>query len=226
MLVQGIVLTSTGIFANINNNINTSTVKVVDSKKDKENTWLAEHLVSFNAEFASRSVSLHWNLAEAKIAGHFNVERSIDGEHFEKIGEVNAEAISSFNYSFNDNVRSSVARKNDLYYRLQQVDGESSSYSKVLIVRMYETHSVASISVTPDPTINDIQVNVQLKESSFVVIKINDREGNEIMKRTEKADGGTNTFSLSGTNKLKPGDYKLEIIVNSNERMTMHLIKS
>jgi hypothetical protein len=227
LLVQGIVLTSSGIFANINNNgINKPIAKVVASIKDKENTWLAEHLVSFNAEFASRAVSLHWNLAEAKIAGHFNVERSFDGEHFEKVGEVNAEAISSYTYSYNDNIKASVARKNDLYYRLEQVDGENSSYSKVLIVRMYETHSVASISVTPDPTINDIQVNVQLKESSFVVMKINDKDGNEVLKKTAKADEGTNIFSLEKTSKLKPGNYKLEIIVNSNERMVMQLIKS
>src|SRR5579871_626916 len=224
LLVQGIILTSTGIFANINNNIHKPSVKVVDYRKDKENTWLAEHLVKFSAEFESRSVSLHWNLAGAKIAGHFNIERSIDGERFEKIGEVNAENISD--YSFNDNIKTSVARKNDLYYRLQQVDGENSSYSKVLIVRMYETHSVASISVTPDPTINDIQVNVQLKESSFVVMKINDKDGNEVMKKTAKGDEGINIFSLEKTSKLKPGNYKLEIVVNSNERMVMQLIKS
>jgi methionine-rich copper-binding protein CopC len=91
---------------------------------------------------------------------------------------------------------------------------------------MFETHSVASISVTPDPTINDIQVNVNLKESSFVVMKISDSNGDEVMKKTAKADDGSNTFSLSGTSKLKPGNYKLEIIVNSNERMTMQLLKS
>jgi hypothetical protein len=227
LLVQGIVLTTTGIFANVNNkNTGFHTYKVVAADKEKENTWLAEHLVSFNAEFSSRTISLHWNLAGAKTAGHFNIERSLDGENFEKVGEVTADAISSHVYSFNDNMKASVIRKNDLYYRLQQVDGENTSYSKVLIVRMYETHSVASISVTPDPTINDIQVNVQLKESSFVVMKINDSRGNVVIKKTAKADEGTNIFSLAGTSKLSPGNYKLEIIVNSNERMVMQLIKS
>jgi hypothetical protein len=227
LLMHGIALTSTGIFANINNiGIHSTKETVAELKKEKENTWLAEHLVSFNAEYSSRSIGLHWNLATEKISGHFNVERSFDGEHFEKVGEVNAKAISFSSYSFIDYVKPSVARKNDLYYRLQQVDGENSSFSKVLIVRMYNTHSVASISVTPDPTINDIQVNVQLKESSFVVMKVINTDGDEIMKKTSKADEGENIFSLDGTSKLKPGNYKLEIIVNSNERMTMQLIKS
>jgi methionine-rich copper-binding protein CopC len=74
--------------------------------------------------------------------------------------------------------------------------------------------------------VNDIQVNVQLKESSFIVMKISDSEGGEVLKKTAKADEGSNTFSLYGTSKLKPGNYKLEIIVNSNERMVMQLIKS
>ena len=230
LLVQGIVLTTTGVFANINNHKKFTSYSYEDTlvaaKKTSAKGLLAERLVSFKGEYSSRAMDLHWNLAGKKTDGHFNIERSLDGDHFEKVGEVNAGSASSSVYSFTDNIKPSVARKNDLYYRLQQVDGENNSYSKVLIVRMYETHSVASISVTPDPTINDIQVNVQLKESSFVVMKISDSEGSEVMKKTSKADEGSNTFSLYGTSKLKPGNYKLEIIVNSNERMVMQLIKS
>ena len=195
------------------------------SKKPLANALLSERLVSFNAEFVSRSVAIHWNLAGQKVTGHFNVERSLDGEHFKKVGEVNANS-SSPEYCFYDNIKAYLIKKNDLYYRLQQVDGDDNSYSKVLVVRMYMTHSVASISVTPDPTVNDIQVNVQLKESSYVVMKIKDSNGDEIMKRGEKVGEGTNSFSLEGTNKLKPGNYKLDIIVNSNEKLTMDLIKS
>jgi hypothetical protein len=226
--VQGIVLTSTGIFANVNNNrLNNfrSEDTLASVKKTSAKTLFAERLISFNGDYINRAVDLHWNLAGQKTDSHFNIERSFDGERYEKVGEVTA-GSASFVYSYSDNIKPSVARRNDLYYRLQEVDGTNNSYSKVLIVRMFETHSVASISVTPDPTINDIQVNVNLKESSFVVMKISDSNGDEVMKKTAKADDGSNTFSLSGTSKLKAGNYKLEIIVNSNERMTMQLIKS
>ena len=231
LLIQGvgIVLATTGILSNVHNKsllIFSSEDTVGVTKKTSAKTFLAERLLSFNAEFSNRVVGLRWNLAGEKGNGHFNIERSLDGEHFEKVGEVNTVALSLSSYSFNDKIKSSVARKNDLYYRLEQIEGENSSYSKVLIVRMYNTHSVASISVTPDPTINDIQVNVQLKESSFVVMKVSNSNGDEVMKKTAKADEGTNAFSLDGTSKLKPGNYKLEIIVNSNERMVMQLIKS
>ncbi len=230
LLVQAIVLTTTGIFANINNHMSFRYYFPEDttasSKKASLKNLLAESLTSFNGAYTNRAVDLHWNLAGKKALSHFNIERSLDGEHYDKVGEVDNGTTASSVYAFTDNIKPAIARKNDLYYRLQLVDADNNSYSKVLIVRMYETHSVSSISVTPDPTINDIQVNVQLKASSFVVMKITDFNGNEVMKKTGKADDGLNTFSLDGTSKLKPGSYKLEIIVNSNERMVMQLIKS
>jgi len=45
------------------------------------------------------------------------------------------------------------------------------------------------------------------------------------MKQSTRADLGANVFSLAGTSKLKPGTYQLEVIINSNERMTMQLVK-
>ncbi len=70
-----------------------------------------------------------------------------------------------------------AARKSDLYYRLRQIDGANRvTYSKVLIVRSYGSKSVEAVSVTPDPNVNDIQVNVQLKEKSFVMVRVTDEK--------------------------------------------------
>jgi hypothetical protein len=96
----------------------------------------------------------------------------------------------------------------------------------VLIVRTYETKSVAAVTVTPDPTVNDIQVNVQLKENSFVVMKVTDNNGSEVMKKTAHGALGANNYNLEGTSRLQPGMYLLEVIINSNERLTMKLAKS
>jgi hypothetical protein len=99
-------------------------------------------------------------------------------------------------------------------------------YSKVLIVRMYQSKTVMAMSVTPDPGINDILVNVQLKERSYVVMTVKDKNGDEIIKQQAFGDNGSNMFDIEGTHQLVPGNYELEIIVNSSERMTMTLAKS
>jgi hypothetical protein len=229
LLVQGIVLATTGVFANtyINNNVVKDTVTA--SKNVVAKTMLTERMISFNAAYMSHEIDLNWNITNGNKYDYFIVERSIDGNSFEKVGEVkgNSEASAVTDYSFADFVRPSVARKNDLYYRIKQIDAQNNaSYSKMLIVRMYNSKSVAAVSVTPDPTVNDILVNVQLKENSFVVMTVKDNNGNQLMKKAERADNGSNAYSLDGTSKLKPGTYQLEVIINSNERMTMQLIKS
>jgi hypothetical protein len=55
---------------------------------------------------------------------------------------------------------------------------------------------------------------------------VTNKEGNEIMRKSVEGNDGDNKYALKGTSKLQPGDYTLEIMVNSNERMVLHLIKS
>jgi hypothetical protein len=225
LVVQAILFATAGAFAlplsYAKNDTSVNSNKLISPK-----IILTEKLVSFNATYVRNAVDLHWNINAVNYSNHFDIERSVDGINFEKVGD--AKQISSSNeYSFEDNFKASLARNNDLYYRLKQTDANNKSvYSKVLIVRSYNSKSVEAISVTPDPSVNDIEVNVQLKQSSYVVMKVTNKEGNEVMRKSVEGDNGDNKYALSGTSKLQAGDYTLEIIVNSNERMILHLIKS
>jgi hypothetical protein len=184
-------------------------------------------LTSFEALYSRKEVALNWNAGSDNHSRIFEVERSLDGEYYKKIGEVKAEeAVASGQYIFNDKMHEQE-RKNDLYYRLRQVDGNNRvTYSKVLILRSYGTKSVAAVSVTPDPNVNDIQVNVQLKEKSFVMVRVTDNNGSELIKQSAIGDFGSNVYNIEGTSQLQPGMYQLEVIINSNERLTMKLAKS
>jgi hypothetical protein len=184
-------------------------------------------LLSFEALYSRKEVAVNWNTATDNHSNVFEVERSLDGEYYKKVGEVRAtEAVAAGQYTFIDKMHEQE-RKNDLYYRLRQVDGNNRvTYSKVLILRSYGTKSVAAVSVTPDPNVNDIQVNVQLKEKSFVMVRVMDTNGSELIKQTAMGDLGSNVYNIEGTSQLQPGTYELEVIINSNERLTMKLAKS
>ncbi|HEX4373599.1 MAG TPA: hypothetical protein VHZ50_09885 [Puia sp.] len=225
LVVQAILFTTVGAFA-MPFSFAKNDTSVNSSKLLSPKVILTEKLVSFNATYVRNAVDLHWNINAVNYSNHFDIERSVDGINFEKVGD--AKQISSSNeYSFEDNFKASLARNNDLYYRLKQTDANNKSvFSKVLIVRSYNSKSVEAISITPDPSVNDIEVNVQLKQSSYVVMKVTNKEGNEIMRKSVEGADGDNKYALAGTSKLQAGDYTLEIIVNSNERMTLHLIKS
>lgn len=170
-------------------------------------------------------VELSWAATAQKDNDHFDVERSFDGYRWEKAGTQPAEKEQAA-YSFVDKVSRNTASKKDLYYRLKQVDAEgNTAYSRLLVVRVYNTRSLKMVSVTPHPALNDIAVNVQLNERSYVVMKVLDGSGSEIMRKALNADEGANSYLMDGTNKLQPGPYSLEVTVNSRERMNVKLLK-
>jgi hypothetical protein len=231
LLVHTTLLTTVGAWAGHGNFVDTGSVSTTASAKASRTSTIVLYgsLVRFDAAYGINFFNLNWNTRTESLFDHFEVERSVDGINFKKVGEIKALGLSTNeeNYSFRDNIRPVLARTRDLYYRLKQVDPSGSyCYSKVLIARMYNTESVAALSVTPDPVINDILVNVQVKENAFVVMKVKDRDGNELLRKTaHAAAGGLNTFQLDDTHQLQAGEYQLEVIVNSNERMVVKLIK-
>jgi hypothetical protein len=225
IISQAILLSVTSVFAlGTNPNNSSSTANGGPASQ----IILKGSLVSFNAASGRNFFTLSWNALPESSCDHFEVERSLDGVHYDKMGEVrgNAESLNEEAYSFKDNFHPVTARKYDFYYRLKQVDADGQiSYSKVLIARMFNTRTLASLSVTPDPAMNDILVNAQLKEDSYLVMRITDMDGNLMIRKTKKVENGFRTFSLDGSSQLKPGKYMLEVIVNSNERLTMQLEK-
>ncbi len=182
-------------------------------------------LTSFQAMYSRKEIAISWNKATDNHSTLFEVERSLDGTYFQKVGEVKV-AEASQEYSFADKMHEAT-RKSDIYYRLRQIDNANRvTYSKVLIVRSYGSKSVEAVSVTPDPNVNDIQVNVQLKEKSFVLVRVTDEKGSELIRRTAMGENGANMYNIEGTSALQPGMYQLEVIINSNETLTMKLAKS
>lgn len=212
-------------------NTNATSYKIIPDTSSNTSTnskslILRGNLSSFNASYGRNYFELNWNTVAGDF-DHFEIERSLDGQKYETIGTVNNKAtVSEGQYNFRDRFRTAVALNNDFYYRLKQVESNGNIvYSKVLIARMYNTKSLASLSVTPDPMANDILVNVQLNENSYVVMKVSDEKGNLLLKEGKKAENGANTYTLEGTHNLQPGLYTLEVTVNSKERMVMKLAK-
>ncbi len=182
-------------------------------------------LTSFQALYSRKEVAINWNTAPDNHSKTFEIERSLDGEYYKKVGEVTANNNGQ-EYVFSDKMHEQE-RKNDLYYRIRQIDNAGRvTYSKVLILRSYGSKSVEAVSVTPDPNVNDIQVNVQLKEKAFVMVRVMDEKGGEVIKQSAMGDNGSNMYNIEGTSGLQPGMYQLEVIINSNERLTMRLAKS
>ncbi|HYE56565.1 MAG TPA: Ig-like domain-containing protein [Chitinophagaceae bacterium] len=187
---------------------------------------LADFTASVND---ANDVTVSWATTYEQGSSHFIVERSYDGVNFEDAGKVKA-AGNSFNkkeYAFTEKVRNGVSNKKDLFYRLRMVDNNGrEELTRVLVLRLFKTTSLKMVSVTPNPVVNDINVQVQLKTNAYIVMKVTSNSGVEVARKSIRGNEGQNVFTLDGTSKLKPGIYMLEVIINSNERISVKLVKN
>jgi hypothetical protein len=222
-----LIVLPAGLFARSSSSISKENSDTASNSNSDKRLILHGSLSAFNAAYNKNYFELNWNTVAGNF-DHFEIERSFDGEKYERIGSVsNLKDISADGqYAFRDHFHYALASKNDFYYRIKQVETNGNIiYSKVLIARMYNTRSLASLSVTPDPLANDILVNVQLNQDSYVMMKVIDEQGNLLLKEGKKAGNGPNVYTLEGTHSLHPGMYTLEVTVNSKEKMIMKLSK-
>jgi len=95
----------------------------------------------------SSSVALNWSTSFEENSNAFFILRSIDGIHFEKIGQVNSSINSNTltHYSFiDDNAPSGI-----VYYKIQEVDyNGTSTYSRVVSLNGSES---ISFKLLPNP---------------------------------------------------------------------------
>jgi hypothetical protein len=190
---------------------------------------LAQSLNDFKGFYQEDGkVEIKWVTNFEQNCDRFEVERSFDGANWTTAGTLPGQGVSTNKqaYNFVDKVGRNIVHKNDLYYRLKQVNlDKKTSFSKILVVRVFNKKSLRMVSVTPNPVKNDISVNVQLNENSFVVMKIVNTDGNEMMRKSQRVEEGQNSFIMDGSNKLTPGMYFLEVTVNSKDRMVAKLLK-
>ncbi len=183
-------------------------------------------LVDFKGAYKyNGNVELIWNTSGNNSIDKFDLERSYDGRKWETAGTINNEDKTNI-YAYIDYVGKGAALKKDIYYRLKQTNADGNVLlSKLLVVRVYNTKTLTMISVTPNPSMNDITANVQLHENSYVSMRVLDADGNTVLRKLAEGVPGLNTFKVDGSSSLEPGSYILELIVNSNERMVVKLIK-
>jgi len=179
-------------------------------------------MVEFRGETnQAKKVVLRWKLSNSENF-RFAIEKSRDGENFSEVDTKNIKTESSGELTWTDAYPKTVN-----CYRLRMTDGNGQVfYSKVLVVQMFKTGQVSLVSATPDLMINDINVDVELKERSVVTMNILDQGGTIILQQKHAVEAGSGQFSIKGSNQLKPGDYYLNVVVNGEEKMRVRLIKS
>ncbi len=162
---------------------------------------LPVELINFNAERCKSGSCLSWATAAEINNDYFEVQRSIDGINFDKIGQVQGNGNSTIeqNYSYTD-IYSPVQ---NVYYRLKQVDYDGKYvFSDLRII------SGELIGLKLFPTIsNGENVFLDLKENGRedVKIKLINKFGQSFSTQPSQNESGE--IKIQGTESLSEGAY-------------------
>ena len=171
-------------------------------------------IISFTGNNNNTSIGLNWQSAnEPNDRGHFEIEKSVDGVTFTRIGQVNNQGFSYLpnNYAFADN--SPVNGAN--FYRLKIVsDNGMVKYSSVVKVLFGKTGR--GVMISPNPAVTEFTVSA--RGSSYTNLVITDRSGRAVLQ--QRLSGNNNTIDVS---RLPAGQYSVTLF-GAAEKTTEKLL--
>jgi hypothetical protein len=168
---------------------------------------------------------LTWATASEINNKGFEVQRSVDGKHFETIGFIKGNGSSSkvMNYKFVDENAFAKGQQpianSQFFYRLNQIDFDGKhECSQIVLVTKSQIKETAKVEVFPNPFNNDLFVDITNAASSATVAIFN-LQGKEVYNNAYSLQGGTTTLAIDGLVSLPIGMYSMHITSGGVTRM-------
>jgi len=162
---------------------------------------------------------VNWYTVDEKNTSSFDIERSIDGAHFEKVGNVNAGVNTNgrTNYQFNDNI-SSISNEKVIYYKIKLIDVDHKvSYSNTINVQQGNMNQ-ETVMIYPSPFTDIIHVDYMSADESALEMELTDLAGRTIQKKQQEVTKGINRLTIENLHALSTGNYFLKLIdINTGE---------
>ncbi len=185
-------------------------------------------LVQFDAKVAGSAVEVTWTTAEEKNNDFFSIERSEDGQNFEKIEEIDGAGNSSQLLKYKTMDHQPLAGIS--YYRLKQTDFDGKfSYSPLRAVNrgtasISDDPAMEVRSFGPNPFTDQFNVEYNLTQAGETSIMIFNMSGQVVFETSKNDDLGSNSFNYTDDKNLPPANYILQII-NGKEKVTKKIVK-
>lgn len=190
-------------------------------------TILPVRYSSFDAAVTDKGVTLKWVTSMETNNDHFEVERSFSSD-FSTIGLVlDAESLVNGNrtYRFKDN-SAALQGKTVAYYRLKQVDANGKyTYSNILAVRLQAVSGEVAMQTAPNPFTERLYVRFTAAENGTADIRISSLAGQQVVSKQSIASKGYNNLTVEGLNRLAPGMYVAQVMMNGSVIGTQKIIK-
>jgi hypothetical protein len=186
---------------------------VSNQKVSLNNTPLPLNLLSFDAEADDCNAALTWETASEKNFSHFEVMRSIDGNHFENIATVAGTNIAEGHvYTYSVHQDAAVA-----YYKLKLVDMDGSTTFSSDIRRVANNcNKTEGFVVYPNPANigSEVTVKYETQNKGKGNLLLCDITGRVLYTEPVQVEAGTNLFHFR-VNTLSAGTYIVKLAPDS-----------
>lgn len=180
-------------------------------------------LLSFNAtKNFNNGVDLNWSTASETSNDFFTIERSKDGDVFEKIMDVKGagNSTNTLNYKTVDN----EPLAGTSYYRLKQTDFDGKyKYSKLVAVTINKQQS---FTISPNPLslgkTNSFKIN-GISDAKKIKVRITDMQGKLMLEKTF-INQHSEELIICPLTGLTPGVYLINLFYNQSDTYTQKLI--
>ncbi|HYE55044.1 MAG TPA: T9SS type A sorting domain-containing protein, partial [Chitinophagaceae bacterium] len=183
--------------------------------------WVLDSkLKSFTGQVQNGYGALQWEIEQEADNIVYEIERSTNQVHFEKIGQVSGTAAGRNNtYHFTDPLQLT----GHTYYRIKMVEGNRTQYSKIILLTVrdlqYELRSVVN------PFHETLSFELIAPASGIAAITLVDAYGRLIKQVREPYIKGLNNLRIPNMGSLAAGTYTLRVQVD-NQVYNAKVIKS
>lgn len=177
-------------------------------------------LVDFSAKARSNDAVLTWVTAQEKNNDHFDVERSIDGVTFEKVGQRagHGNSTTQQQYSFVDEGAARLA--GTVYYRLRQVDTDGTATTSDVRTVAFAKSAKLELTVYPNPATEKLNVRLSGQDEASAVLVFN-TAGMRVLEG--KLAGSLSTSFDVRT--LPAGTYLVQVKAANGQLLTSRFVK-
>lgn len=181
---------------------------------DEASIPLPVKMLTLTAVKTENNVLVSWTTASETNNSGFDVERSVDGKSYTKVGFVKGAGNSNRlnGYNLEDAQAFIIANSNVLYYRLKQLDVDGNfSYTNAVVVTDASNPVQAEPLIYPNPFKSEVQVKLYSNRAETATITITDISGKVILSQENSLKEGDQIIGLTGAEILNSGIYLVRI---------------
>ena len=193
---------------------NTPSAVVIDPNNwviNKVGSVLPVKFVDFSATLIKAEAKLNWTIAEEINVHHYEIERSVDGTNFYKIGIVGINSQSGTKqYTFTDKEPLSVG-----FYRIKIVDNDGSfTYSNIVSLK----GNPLKVVMFYDAITGNIRARVNSAQKDKMQMSAFTVDGRKVFQREKVIPAGLSDVDFSIASFVK-GVYIIEISTNGEREV-------